>query len=431
MSMMDRLGCFLGLAVFLALCMPLSASATELNFRSDTYLQGFQRDTATKSDAAVVPAYEYFQADIENPGEPGLSFHLYGWGRWDMADNNYFDDTTSGELLYGYLEYSGKQAHFNARLGRQQIFEGVANEVIDGLRVSSELGRYFSGSVYGGLPVSFEDSNGRSGDNIYGARLANHVSGWYDLGVSYKKVRSDSDTAEETTGVDLSAYLPYHTTLLGYSTYNLQSHEWGEHSYELHLPLGPVTLRPYFQKFQYKDYFSAGTGANTVNPFSLLAKSGEELTVLGTDLTLPVGDSWTLVGKVKHYDYEIQDDSSLYYGGQAIWSGQGSSQIGGELGYMNGNTDENRYYLVRLYTYWDQLPENLPIGFVSGDLVYAKYDQDIYGEDHSLFVSFGIGQKFLDDALELKLSGDYSKDPYFDKDVRGMLTISYRFSNKM
>jgi hypothetical protein len=37
----------------------------------------------------------------------------------------------------------------------------------------------------------------------------------------------------------------------------------------------------------------------------------------------------------------------------------------------------------------------------------------------------------MEDALEIKLSADYSNDPYFDKEVRGMLTASYQFSTSL
>jgi hypothetical protein len=138
------------------------------------------------------------------------------------------------------------------------------------------------------------------------------------------------------------------------------------------------------------------------------------------------------VAKGKHYDYEVFGDSSRYSGAQATWSsGEGHSQIGGEFGYMKGNTAQNEYSLLRLFSYWDQLPGGCPIGFVSGDVVYVGYDQAIYGEDRSLFISLGVGKKFLDDTLELKLSGDYSNDPYFDEDLRGLLTASYRFGRSL
>jgi hypothetical protein len=410
------------------LCIPVSVPAAELSFKSDTLLRVFERDTKTEEDAAVVPIYEYLQVDYDTPDEPGLAFHIYGWGRWDMADNDYFEDTTAGELLYGYLEYSGKQARFNAKLGRQQVFEGVANEAVDGLRLSSDLGKYFSGSVYAGQPVGLDSTQGRGGDSIYGGRLAHHLNGLYDLGLSYKLVRNDSTDAEEMTGVDLAAFLPYGINVHGFSVYNLENDGWGEHSYELNFALGPVSVRPYFQKFKYEDYF--GTGANSANPFRFLANTNEELKIGGADLTLPVGPL-VLVAKAKNYDYKVLDDTSQYFAGQATWLGGNHSQVGAEFGYMNGNEAQNEYYLVRLFTFWDQMPGNCPVGFVSGDLVYVGYDQDIYGEDSSLFISLGAGRKFLEEALELKLSGDYSQDPYFDEDLRALLKASYHFGKEL
>ena len=404
---------------------PLTVLGAEVRFKSDTLLRVFERDTVTEKDGAVVPAYEYLQLDIETPDEPGLSFHLYGWGRWDMADNDYYTDETAGELLYGYLEYTRKEARFNARLGRQYVFEGVANEAIDGLRISSDLGPYFSGSVYTGQPVALDSEEGRSGDSIYGGRLAHHLAGKYELGVSYKKIRNDSDDAEETAGFDLSAYLPFDMNLYGFSTYNPDSDGWGEHSYQISATLGPLSVRPYYQKFRYEDYFN--TGANSASVFRFLDDTGEELTLVGIDLTLPMGDSWVLVAKAKDYDYQVLDDSSQYFAAQAIWSGEGHSQMGGEIGFMNGDAAQNDYLLLRLDSYWDQMPDGCPIEFVSGDVVYVDYDRAIYNEGSSLFVSLGLGKKFMEDALTLKVSGDYSSDPYFDDDLRGMLTASYRF----
>ncbi len=405
------------------------AAAVEVQIKSDTIFRIFERDMAADTEEAVLPGYEYLQVDAGDLNDYGLAFHFYGWGRWDMADNDYFSDSTAGELLYGYLEYSKEVARFNARLGRQYIFEGVANESVDGLRLSSDLGRYFSGSFYAGQPVALDSEEGRSGDSIVGGRLANHLLGKYELGLSYKNIRNDSDDAEEMAGVDLSVYLPYDVNLYGFSTYNLDSEDWGEHSYELSATLGPVSVRPYFQQFQYEDYF--GTGENSANPFRFLEDTGEELTVIGTDLTLPVGENWMLVGKAKHYDYKLLDDTSQYYSAQLTWLAEGHSQIGGEIGYMQGDAAQNDYYLLRLDSYWDQLPDGCPIEFVSGDVVYVGYDKAIYGEESSLFLSLGLGKKFLEDALTLKVSGDYSNDPYFDHDLRGMLTASYRFGRDL
>ncbi len=93
---------------------------------------------------------------------------------------------------------------------------------------------------------------------------------------------------------------------------------------------------------------------------------------------------------------------------------------------MQGDAAKNNYQLSRLFFYWDR-PGGLQSSFISGDLLYALYDEAIYGEDSSLFASLGVGQRFLKDRLELKLSGDYSADPNFDSDTRGMLVMNYRF----
>ena len=416
--------CFLGLGIIGLLCLPNSVSAAEVSIQSDTLVRGFQRDTATDEDVLVLPVYEYLQVDVGSAENSNMSFHLYGWGRMDSTDSELYSKATAGELLYGYLEYAGSEANFRAKLGRQHVFTGMANEAFDGVRLSSDLGSYFSGTIYGGQQVALRAVDGSSGDNIVGGRLANSLIGLYDLGLSYKKIRNNSINAEETAGLDLAAYLPGGVNLYGVSTYNLETEDWGEHSYELRFSIGTVEMRPYIQKFQYIDYF--GTGANSAGPFWLLAGVDDGFTVGGADLTMPL-DSLVLVGKLKQYSYDELDGNSSYFGGQATWSGENMCQIGGEIGIMTSDVANNEYNMIRIFTYWDQLPASLPLGFMSGDIIYVNYDEAIYDVDSSLFASLGAGKKYKDDALEVKVSVDYSSDPYFDKDVKGMLTASYRF----
>ncbi len=406
---------------------PSLALATDVSFKSETLLRMMERDTDKGTDKTVLPAYEYVQADLGALGNENLSFHFYGWGRLDLADSAYYEDTEEGEILYGYLEYADKKANFKARLGRQNVFAGVANEVVDGLHLSSDLGNYLSGSVYAGQPAALDRENGRAGDVIYGGRIAHHLSSFYDVGVSYKQIKNDSKTAEEMLGVDLGLYLPYGVSICGYSNRNLETEGWGEHSYELRFNLGDFAIRPYYQMFHYNDQF--GTGANAGNPFAFLAASGEKLTIGGGDVIYRGLESWDLGVKFKSYTYDLRNDSSEFYSLLATHHDKAGNQIGAEVGVMTGDAPENEYTLLRGFFYRTGLPEYLPLDFISGDVVWANYDQDIYNKDSSLFVSLGVGQKYLDEALEIKLSGDYSDDPYFDKDVRGMLTLSYAYDS--
>lgn len=437
---------YLGLILLMG-CMPATAYGTEVHFQSDTIIRAFERNTVNKEDATVLPIYEYMRLDAGQLTDFGLSYHMYGWGRADLANNDFFTDQTSGQLLYGYVEYKQQANRFDAKLGRQHIFAGVSNVDVDGVSAGGDLGDYFSLSLYGGQPVAYNAIEGNSGDSIFGGRLANRLSGRYELGVSYQAVDNDSDLIDDKVGVDLSLYLPAEMSLYSNSAYNLETEGWGEQSYELRIPLGSVLLKPNFQHFSYQDYFGIRTKsveANprvAVNPFQSLAQMDEELTASGLDALWKLNDTWTVGGKVKFYDYE-QRDQAQTYSLLAIWKGENQTQIGGELGRTTSDDEGvDQYTLVRVYGFRDALADRYWIDFITSDLLMVFYDDEIHpfveglhyadrSDDKSLFISVGGGKRFMDNALSIKLSADYSKDPNFDNDLRGMLTMSYVYDHK-
>jgi hypothetical protein len=264
------------------LTLPLPASAAPVEIQSSTIFRLLQRDTLTDKDATVAPVYEYLQADIGGGNIKGLSFHLYGWGRTDLAGSDLYRDDSTAELLYGYLEYTRPNRNFNLRLGRQQVVAGIANDSIDGLSLFADLGPSFSLSAYGGLPVAFGTVQGRSGDQIYGGRLSHHRASRYDLGLSYQQLGNDGDKQDQQLGIDTAFALPAGASLAGRSSYNLESDGWGEHFYEISAAFGPFSFRPFFEKYDYRDYFASGD--RTPNPFAILTQSNEGLTSYGTDI---------------------------------------------------------------------------------------------------------------------------------------------------
>ena len=228
-------------------------------------------------------------------------------------------------------------------------------------------------------------------------------------------------------GVDLSAFLPANMSFYGYSAYNTETDGWAEQNFELRIPVGRVLFKPTFQHFAYQDFF--GTGANAVGPFRVLANTDETLTAYGLDAIWSVNDEWTLTGKAKFFDYDQKDDAQTY-SAQLAWHGD-KSQYGGEIGRtVADKTAGNDYTLMRLFGYCEAMAGRTPLDFVSADVLWAYYDEAIYGKDSSLFLSLGTGKHFLGDALTVKLSGDYSRDPYYDNDLRGMLTIAYVFDHE-
>jgi len=405
---------------------PAWVVAGQLEVTSETSLAFYERDSKTDKDLALVPLREYLGVDYITDVE-GLSFHGYGWGRFNLGENDYFQDENEGAFLYGYLEYRHAASNVSMLLGRQQLFSGVANESLDGFSLRTPLGTIFDLSLYGGSPVAITE-DGRSGDSIVGGRIANFRPGLYELGLSYKLIRNDSTDDDEKLGVDVSLNLPYSIGFNGFSSVNMLTDSWAEHSYEMQVQAGSFQIRPMLQLFQYDDYFSSNE--KSANPFRFLADSGEELTIIGVEVDWFGAESYELNLKAKNIAYDLRDDSSNYISGMVIKHLEDLCQVGIELGVMAGDTSDNEYLLGRAFVYWDRLPESIPVEFISSDLVFVGYGEDIYGQSNSTFISLGTGKTFLDKALALKFSLDYSRDPYFDNDFRSKLVAEYTFGKE-
>ncbi len=410
-----------------------SAVQYQVEVSSETIFRAFERDTDKfvldsdrKGNTLVVPGYEYLRLDLGALEQEGISLHVYGWGRYDINDSSFYTDNPDGELLYGYLEYNSPEHGLNLTLGRQHVMAGIINNSIDGLGIKSALTSYFKFALYGGSPVELSSEKGREGDSFWGGRIAGHRGADYEIGLSYKNKRSDGNNDEEIAAVDLFAELPFNINLLGFSSYNMDTRGWGEHSYELRFDISDFYFRPFYQRFRYEDFFN--TKDNSANPFRFLAQSGEILSTLGSDFIWQRFAQIDLGAKVNYYDYDRRDETALYFEGNASWHLNGLTQIGGQFGRMNGDTAETRYLLTRAFFYWNIPSELLArLGFITGDVIYVHYDEQIFGKDHSLWLSLGGGWRFFNDALEVKLSGDWSNDPFFDSDIRGLLKIQYEY----
>jgi len=413
--------------IVLAFFLAGSSSGSDLSFQSETILRVFETDVRENGDdkgKTVVPLYEYLRFDLENLSEKNLSFHAFGWGRHDFSQSNFFDRDTDGEFLYGYLQYTGSTDNLLVRVGRQYIFGVDSDSSLDGILVNTDILSWLSISAFGGQPSSLRSENGRGGDLTAGGRISLHQSNSIQFGLFYKYVANDSNRDEEEVGFDLSSYLPKGFSLSGRSRWNLVTDGWAEHSYQgLGRILG-VQIRPFFEYFEYENFFNERE--NSADPFRFLAETEEKITTFGSDFTYPVIPSVDVGAKLKYYDYDKRDASAQYISALAVWRWELLSEWGAELGLMNGDGSENRYFLGRTYVY-----KTLPPGFVTGDFVYAHYDEEILGRDYSVFFSLGAGRNFLDDALEVKLSGDFSSDPYFDTNLRGMLNVRYNFKQSI
>lgn len=392
-----------------------------LSFSSQTTLRAFQRDTREGEDTLVLPIYEYMGLDFGDAEEGGWSAHAYGWGRSDLADSAYFEETSDGDLLYGYLEYSKPYSALHLVMGRQQIFAGVTNESVDGLQLAAGVGGVLTATVFGGVTSA---SNETSSDTTYGGRIAFHPKPAYELALSYQNTDLEGDP-DQRAGVDLSLNWSDWLTFQGLSSYNLDNEDWREHNYAVALRYQDVILQPAYQYFSYQDYF--GTGSEKSNLFRFLKDTEEQVTISGADLQYQGSLPLRLTGRYNQYAYSIRQEAAVYYAVLISVDLPEGSQLGGEAGRMDGETDDNIYTLYRVYFYWANPLKLGSSAFISGDAIFQAYDAPVFGKDTATNYSLSGGLRFLDDALGVKLTGAYSQDPYFDDNLEGILTLQINY----
>lgn len=411
--------------LFLCTSFPVFAADPRLQFSSETILYSFERENQQGNSIQSMPLYEYMRMDYGDIDNIGLSLHAHGWARKDIADNGFYEDDTDGELLYGYVEYVPPSSSSSIKIGRQHIFSGIVNDSVDGLGLESFLGAHASVTAFAGFPTAYKEDNGTSGDAIFGGRTAFHDIRLGTMGISYKKVSDDGDTVENTAGLDTYLMVTGFLTCQGLSSWNFESRGWREHTYEAVLVLDEFLLKAMYQAYRFDDYFSEDdTGSQ---PFRYLKDTDEKVSVVGGDMVWQQSGIVDVGIKLKQYTYDVRDETSRNVTAVLNVHGDKNSQAGLEIGIMDGETSENEYTLMRGYFYWDTPMPITENWYVSGNLLYVRYDEDIYGEDSSLFMSLGGGKQIIENSLQLNVSGDYSSDPYFDKDFRLMIALKYDY----
>ncbi len=406
----------------------LSTDAQGLRMTSETILRAMERDTLTGDQQAILPVYEFFSLDSVKEDEAeagGFSFHLHGWGRKDLAAGDLYEDDPDGDLIYGYIDYSAPYNPLQGRFGRQHIWAGVTDESVDGLSMNCGLGENVALMVFGGLPSEYENTNGRGGDLTYGGRVAGLFRPTYELGISYQQLRDDQSRMEEKAGLDFNLQAGGWASLSGLSSYSLINDAWREHRYDLSLTLSDFQIEPSYQYFFYQDYF--GQGDSKQNLFHFLKDSDETLSIFGVDLLFGSIPEFQMGVRGSQYAYKLRDENASYLGWLLVLRSFKGSQIGAEVGHMDGETSDNLYDLFRCYLYWQNPFQIRLLEFISADALLVTYDEPIYDRERSVQFSLGAGSKFGGELLETRISVIYSSDPYFEDDLSGIGTLQINY----
>ncbi|GAB4262123.1 MULTISPECIES: hypothetical protein [Deferrisoma] len=415
--MKRRAGAWIGAAV-LAVA-PGWGYALEATVTTETILRHLERDTENAENAKAFPVYEYLGLDLAGIGP--VSFHAYGWGRHSFDGAGVFEDDSAGELLYGYLRYAPEQWDLEVRAGRTSLFSGPANEVIDGVVARAGLAGGFSVEAFGGMPAAFDASGGRSGDRLWGARVAHRWGSLWDLGVSFQAADDDGDRVEELASADGTVRLGDLACLRARGVFNTADGGTQEVTAELPVYVGPFTLTPRFERYELEAFPEAATTRS--GPLGFLRTQDETLALFGLDAEWTIGGSAQVGARWREYRYTERDEGARYGGLLGAFPFGESSWVGAEVGRAQGDEDEHRYVLGRAWAYASR-----GVWFGSADLVAARYDEEIGGDRSSVYGSLTGGVRALDDRLEASLSADYSADPYYDKDVRALVNLKWTFS---
>ncbi len=416
--------------MFFLLSFSSVASALELSGQSSTYLQSRE----TTDSQRLLPLYEYLNFKAENLGSQNISIHFGGWYRYDLENESYGTKSTS-DLQYAYLSYKADKGDSFLNLGRLYVNEGTSSEIVDGGYGRMSLKGGFTVAAFGGRPVSpqgtiVSGSGGtpvppgndtRQDDTLYGGRLGHRIPGLYQIGFTYVLEKNDGTDFRKEEGLDLWFRPIDKAELQGKSLYNALTSDWAQHNYYLTLgPFSNITFRTIYTYISYIDYFTtATTTAFKFNPLINGIDPNEKLSTIGEEVAFTVGKT-VLSADYNKYTYDIAGDAK-YYGGKLTYAGAQNIGAGLSVHRMDGQDDNFKYYEYRLYGY--KKFEKIDI---TVDLLTVSYDVEINGVKDAYSASLAGGYA-LSAKARLAADVEYAKDPFYDKDVRGLVKFVYNF----
>jgi hypothetical protein len=380
----------------------------------------------------IYPVYEYLRLNMtDNRSDgSGVSFYFGAWGRADLADKT-TDKYTDADLQYAYLSYKAAKNNTVVNIGRQFISEGVASEKIDGLYLRSDFAYGIGASAFAGKSVITEPSY-KGGNFIYGARLTQSMPKYYTIGLS--ALKSDDTEAKsryrEELGLDLWVHPIDKVDLTGRSSYNAITEGWMEHAYTLSVtPLESLRISADVSNIRYEDYFfNMTTSVFSPMTFTPAGPTGqidptEELTAGGVAISYIPIKNLSVSADYKRYTYKNAGNAN-YYGGKASYSLPQSFSAGLGVHRMDGANYRLRYTEYRAFASKQLGKADLTI-----DAHNVWYDKRINGIRNSYTITGAAGYEF-NEKLKVGADVEYSKNPDFNNEYRGLVKITYAFDTK-
>lgn len=419
-------------------CMALLATpyvalaADDVTIDSGTLFGVSRRDVVGTSKETLLPVTQFVDLTADRLGNSKLSVHLYGWGRFDLADRSYDDKPMGGSLTYGYFQYTPGQANSSVRAGRLFVREGILNEQLDGVSARTDLPGGYTVSAFGGAPVhtvnlSGESSDGK-GNSLYGGRLSYRHKGLLEIGLAGVREGDAPQLANHTVGSyrrvggDLWYTPVYGIDIIGHSSYNTETKEFAEHSYLVNVKK--------FQKLvltgEFNVYHEQSLLASSAMFSSLLtAGANNQSSTVGLTASYEVSKTLDFSADYKHYsrDFGSADrfggDARVHYKDNSIRGGFGYHYLNAGQGFAIGATPSASYHELRCY-----LMRDTKGYFAAADILGDFFTDQIYNQNSAWETTVSLGYHF---TPVLALSGDlsYGRNPQFTEEARALLRLTY------
>lgn len=440
------------------LLVPSAASGAEFGVYGTTLAQLWKQELPGFDKNTFAPATQFLGIDATQMADGNLSMHLFGWGRVNLADQDFSTGKGGGELSSGFLRYRFSKANAELKLGRFASTDGIATEQVDGLAGRADLRgglafSFFAGKpvIYKTLPAAEQTEYEKQRNFIGGGRLSLRVPRVLELGISYVQdgkapvpdplLPSPIDYSRRFLGGDiriaphpsfeLSGRTMYNTAPRAEATATSGDSRLAEHDYTLNLKFSKlISLSGNFTERNFKEYFA---GTNLPSLFRQV--ENDKHRGLGGSLTVGDNQAFSLVADYRKTRRETYGDASRF-GGEVRWgssalklqSGAGYHRVtaadvllvGAQIPFYGLSHHEVRIWLLHdggTYA-------------VSLDGIQHRYDDknnpNLNGRTSVYEFVASLGYR---PTSTLNISGDvsYGADPQFQKEVRGLLRVEFRF----
>ncbi len=399
---------------------PAAAPAADITLSSKTYLLYSRNDVTGGARQEFAPLYEYLSADARNLGGQPLSFHFYGWGRQDLADDS-GSGPRSGDIGSAFLHYAHPTGNAEARLGRFFLAEGTAAEMLDGAFVKMRTPVGLGVSLFGGIPVEQTISGTQAGDSLYGGRLFFAAPGFAEVGATYLAEKGDfAGDNREVVGGDLWLRPGLPIELIGRAAYNLSTKALASQRYVLRITYIPrVDLSAGYETYRYKDLFQTALNPAFLGP---AIDNDDKVRTMFVVVDLEVMKGLTVEGALKSIRHDLADPGDARRGeiGVRYAYNDRKDTAGLSAAVVTADRDENEYTEYRAFASFSPADWRFAL---DGLTHRYKADPTGAGNKDEYQVVASAGYQVLSN---LKVSGDltYTRSPRVKEDYAGLVKAS-------